>query len=60
MRKVIMPEMEVARAKPPNFIGNISIELRIMFIIKAKVETFAGVAVSFKAKKQDCNILVEP
>jgi hypothetical protein len=55
-----MPDIDVARANPLSFKGNIRIEFKIIFTIKARNDTFAGVVVSFKAKKQDCKTLVEP
>lgn len=59
-KKVIIPDIEVAKAMPANFMGNINQELRIIFKIRPKKDTFAGVTVSFKAKKADCNIRVAP
>ena len=60
IRKVFMPDIEVARASPLNFRGNIRIEFKIIFTSKAINDTCVGVTVSFKAKKQDCKILVAP
>jgi len=60
IKQVLIPDMEVAKANPFNFRGNIRMTFKIIFTIKAKKETLAGVQVSFKAKKQDCSILVRP
>ena len=60
MRKVFIPDIEVARANPLSFMGNIRIAFKTILTIKAINDTFAGVLVSFKAKKQDCKILVAP
>ncbi len=60
IKAVIIPEIEVAKARPLNFIGNIRAMLRTIFIIKEITDTFAGVSVSLRAKKQDCRILVVP
>ena len=60
IKKVIIPEMDVDKARPPIFSGNIKIELNTIFITKAKNAIFAGVSVSLRAKKQDCNIFVPP
>lgn len=60
IKKEIMPEIEVAKARPPIFSGNISKEFKIIFRTKARAATFVGVTVSLRLKKQDCNILVAP
>ena len=60
IKAVIIPEIEVAKARPLNFIGNISAALSTIFITKETADTFAGVSVSLRAKKQDCRILVVP
>jgi hypothetical protein len=54
----MIPEIDVAKATPEIFRGNIKIVFKIIFNPKASPEIFAGVTVSFKAKKQDCRILV--
>ena len=59
-KKEINPEIEVAKARPPIFSGNINSAFRIIFINKAKPAILVGVTVSLSAKKQDCKILVPP
>ena len=55
-----MPDTDVAKAIPLSFIGKMSTAFKDTFITSAKTAVLAGVTVSFKAKKQDCNILVAP
>jgi len=59
-KKLIIPEMDVAKARPAIFMGNISRELKRILRMRAKKEIFAGVSVSLSAKKQACNTRVEP
>ena len=60
IKKLIIPDIEVAKATPPIFKGNMKIEFRIILSSRAIPATFAGVTVSLSAKKQDCSIFVEP
>jgi hypothetical protein len=56
----IIPDIEVARAKPATFRGNISIILSMIFTTNVTSEILAGVAVSLSAKKQHWEILFAP
>ena len=56
----MIPEMEVARARPLNFIGYIRTELRIIFIAKANAVILVGVTVSLSAKNPQLNMRVAP
>jgi len=58
--QAIVPEIEVANAKPLNFIGKIKIVFNIIFKINDKNDILVGVTVSLRAKKHDCNILFKP
>ena len=60
MKNVIIPDIDVAKARPASFKGNMSIVFKTIFRIKLKDAIFVGVTVSFKAKKQDCNIFLPP
>jgi hypothetical protein len=56
----VMPEMDVAKARPLILSGNISMEFKIIFVTKAMKAIFAGVIVSLRLKKQDWTIFVPP
>jgi len=60
MKKVTMPEIEVAKARPAIFKGNMSIVFKIILRMSAREAIFVGVTVSLSAKKQDCRILFAP
>jgi hypothetical protein len=60
IKKEIMPEMEVARARPEIFKGNISTVFKIILRTSARNAILVGVIVSLSAKKQDCRILFAP
>jgi hypothetical protein len=60
IKKVIIPDKDVAKASPQTLRGNINIVFSPIFSPKVKADTLVGVRVSFKAKKQDCKIFVAP
>ncbi len=59
VREVSQEDSDVASASPLILSGNINMALNTMFSARVSTETFAGVTVSFSAKKHDCMILAE-
>ena len=60
MKKVLMPDKEVARARPAILSGNIKRRFKTTLTASASPVTFVGVTVSLRAKKQLCNVRVAP
>ncbi len=53
IKNELIPEIELAKANPDSFIGNIKIKFKITVITKETDDIFAGVQVSLSAKKHD-------
>lgn len=60
IKKVTIPDNDVAKAIPAIFNGYIKTMMKITFNNRERAAILVGVTVSFKLKKQDCNILVAP